>query len=109
MNTLMLQTHQMGANSIAGYGMTLVRKGEDGLLVDVVGRGDLEVGKEGHLEQVRHPHQQCLHPVGEVGKVARINADTNRLVSKANQGQPYCTEVQYAGLDHVIGVDEGEK
>ena len=43
--------------------MTLVRKRENGLLVDVVGRGDLEVGKEGHLEQVRHPHQQCLHPV----------------------------------------------
>ena len=40
----MLKPHQMGANAIAGYGMTLIRKGENGLLIDVVGHGYLEPG-----------------------------------------------------------------
>ena len=53
----------MCTDSIAGYGMTLVREGQNGLLVNVVGGSDLQFGKEGHLEQLGHHLQQSLDPV----------------------------------------------
>ena len=53
----------MCTDSIGGYGMTLVRERQNGLLVDVVGGSDLQVGKEGHLEQLGHHLQQSLDPV----------------------------------------------
>ena len=74
----------MCTDSIAGYGMTLVREGQNSLLVDVVGGSDLQVGKEGHLEQLSHPQQQSLDPVRKVSKDARVDPNANWVLTRGS-------------------------
>ena len=85
---------KMSANAKAINWVSLIIQRQNGVLIDVIGSHNGQIGKPGQVELEADTDKGVSGKSGQVGQISRINPDSKCLISQIIQSQSYSRKVQ---------------